>query len=606
MSLNRTLDSNAIPDWQSEPVRPISAIIASMRLGCLLLLAVGAQACSEPSLQIQLDIPSPYREQVSSVSLAVIVPPHGSPFGCDEIAFGTVGDDIVEANTVDELPPLRGTNAGSLKSLPREDYKILYARGFNTDGEQIVAGCAEFGVIEGQETQTITAEAVTIATLPASGLGDVAAPATPIQITDYAGQPVAGVETRWTVSGPGALPASDSGFSDQDGTVLISIEAPPLPGPVAVDIHAKWARTEPPRIDGFLEPAALLRRDLTGPGDGSAGLVRDPEELYQVGRLGPNGEIGLVGMGAPEAGQRQLTIVYFDLEEQVIREAVTAPLPAAAVTPFLLTKDGREQVHILTTSELLTVSPTGDVTSSVATTSGLVRKTFALGGCEDPEAVESTLLVFLGGETRVYGPDGFINDSPFTDVAGEPLASGCISSGDTLHRAVVYQSGNNLVTVVVDMDDGVRTGSLAVIPSGISFSPATGSEDALLLATTLGLEGTDLVRYAMLPVGASDIAFEPVASNATPTFARSTLAADFDDDGHTDVAGVLTFGDTSSTTEYRLYITLGLPTGAIAGVSPVAQGLRPRIWTRDFNRDGYDDIVVASANSFVIFSMAAP
>ena len=153
--------------------------------------------------------------------------------------------------------------------------------------------------------------------------------------------------------------------------------------------------------------------------------------------------------------------------------------------------------------------------------------------------------------------------------------------------------------------DRIRRGTLSVVSSGMGYTQANTGEDALLLATTINVEGTDIGRFRLLPVGDDKLSVELVTSDATLTFAQSTGSGDFDGDGLNDIAAILVFGDTVEDTEYRIHISLGLEaaTGRVAGVSEIKSGQRPRIFVRDFDADGHDDLLIGSNGAFEILSM---
>jgi hypothetical protein len=569
----------------------------------LALALLTCAACSDPSLQVEFLLPEGLVDQVESASLEVIVPPQGAPFDCDDLAFAAVSDDIVQANTVEEVL-LRAGGKGDLDAIPRKEDKLLVGRGFNAAGEEIVAGCAEYGVIEDAERLTIQAEIVTIAIIPAFDPTDVPGRSSEVRITDVSGESAPGIEVRWTRHGAGAEPVSSSAISDAEGKVLVEVDPPPLPGPVSIDVNAKWARTAPPVIVGFRNPPVMFADTLPNPSDTS---LRNPEEIYQVGRIGPNGEMGLAAMGNPDAGlSRQVYMAFYDPAISSFRTRVSDPLPGSALSLALLTEGGRDRIFTASTTAAIEILPDGSLSGQpFGETVPLIRRFLPLGDCSSPDDVSGALAVFLDGGSRAIDADGVLVNSPFAGptTPGVPLASGCLTSGDALHRAVAY-AGEGVVTLVADLDVP-RSGILGVVAAGMGFTQANAGEDALLLATTLGVEGTDIARFRILPIGDDELDVEFVTSDGTLTFAQSTSSGDFDGDGLGDVAAVLVFGDTVEATDYRIHVSLGRTgaTGRVAGVSGPKGGQRPRIFIRDFDADGHDDILIGSNGSFEIFDM---
>jgi hypothetical protein len=312
-------------------------------------------------------------------------------------------------------------------------------------------------------------------------------------------------------------------------------------------------------------------------------------------------------MGNPDAGlSRQVYLAYYDPALSDFRTVLSDPLPPSAVGLALLSAGSRDRVFTASTTASIEIHPDGTIAGQpLGETVPLIRRFLPLGDCADPDAIQGALAVFLDGGSRAIDSNGNLINSPFAGMMapGIPLTSGCVTSGDTLHRAVAY-AGTGMVTLVADLDVP-RRGVIGVVAAGMGFTQANAGEDALLLATTLGIEGTDIARYRILPIGDDALDVELVTSDGTPTFAQSTSSGDFDGDGLNDVAAVLVFGDTVEATDYRIYISLGRTgaTGRVAGVSGPKGGQRPRVFIRDFDGDGHDDILIGSNGSFEIFDM---
>lgn len=571
---------------------------------CWAICAItSAIACSDPSLRVELIIPDEVRDEVRSATLSVLVPPQGDPFGCEDLAFGAVDESLIQASTVEEVV-LRSGSTGDLNAIPRKGDKVLLASAIDSGGEQIVAGCVEQGLIEEDDSITIDGELVTIAILPAFNPIDVSGRTTEVRITDVKGQPARGIEVRWTRTAPGAAPESNQAISDAQGLVAIEVTPPPLPGPLAVDVNARWARSAPPVIVGFRNPDTMFSDTLPNPNDS---LSRNPDEIYQVGRIGPNGEMGVAALGNPDsAPSRQAYLAYYNPATSAFTTVLSDPMPAVVSSLALITQGNRDRVFTVSLTSSIEILPSGSlVVQPLGQTIGLVRRFLPLGDCTNPADIQGALAVFLDGGSLGFDSAGAITPSAFggAGAPGMPLTSGCLSSDGALHRAVTYLS-DQAITLVAELDV-IRRGALAVVSSGMGYTQSSGSEEALLLATTISVEGTDIGRFRLLPVGSDKLNVELVTSDATLTFAQSTTSGDFDGDGVTDISAILVFGDTAEATEYRIHISLGLEaaTGRVAGVSSLKTGLRPRIFVRDFDADGHDDILIGSASSFEILSM---
>ncbi len=552
-------------------------------------------ACSDPSLEVRFHIPNDYREDVKSASLSVILPPLGSPFDCEDIAFGNVSDETVRANTVEEVR-LRDGSRADLGAIPREEDKLLLARGFDEAGDEVVAGCATYGLVGNGAQVQIDGAIVTFASMPSQEQENREAE---VRITDVHGQVASGVDVRWTTTVPGANPQTDMAQTDENGIVLVEVAVPPLPGPISVSIHARWARNEPLKVSGLFIPTPTFSHRF-GDEDGRG----DPEDFYQLGRVGPNGEMGLAAMGPSNT----IHVAYFDGGADFhVQES--EPLPGSALGVALLTDGARDRVFTTSLVNLIEILSNGTfVSTSLGQVIPAVRRFFPLGNCSDPNNIEALLTLSTNNSLRVIR-NGQIEETIFSDemLVGVPRASGCLSSGGVLRRSIVYTDEQEVSLLVDDGADEPRQTTLGILPSGIAFSPKTTGEDALLIATTLGIEGTDIARLHAVPVNESELSIELVTKDATPTFARSIATGDFDNDGLTDIAAVLVFGDTGDNTNYRLYMSMGQKAGEsrIIGLSGSreAMGRRPSIFVRDFNADDNDDIVIAATGGYEIFSM---
>jgi hypothetical protein len=555
-------------------------------------------ACDDFRLEVRTEIPADLEDDLVAIELSVLVP-NSDEFTCESIAFREIDESAVLASVVDQVLVRRGDTT-SLDHIPRESRKLLYSRGLDAEGEELAAGCAEVFEIEGEESVVLPLEYVTVAVSPGplAPAGDLE-----FRITRIDGTPLANWETRWTQTGPGSDPLSSIVFTDDAGQVAIERHKPLLPGPVTIEIFPKWVRGEIPATSFFRDPAVMFDADLP---NSTGEEARLPEELFAVGHIGPAGEIGVAGLSPANASsERQVYIGYRDPSlAPPVRTAISTPIPAAVASIGLVSRGGRDAIIGASLTATFEIAPNGGVTSTAKLQPGLVRRYLSVTDCESG-TISETIRVFTNGSSDAIDADQQVIAS---DLAGDaapgfPVVAGCVSSSDGEVPTVVYDAGQEIV--IRSAGEPPRETSLAAIRGGFGFSPATDSDPATLLATTLDLSGTNLDRYTILPVGESDASLELRESDPTPTFALSAAGGDFDGDGLADVAALLTFGDADTAVEYRIFISLGLESrsGRVVGISRSSSALRPRLWVADFDEDGYDDIMVTTPDHLTIFSM---
>ncbi len=570
----------------------------------LLLAIVFVGSCDNSSLDVQLTIPDIYQDQVRSVALSVIVPPQGAPFACEDIAFGLVTEEFVRANTVEEVRLSTGGN-GALNSVPRRGTKLFWARGYDQSGEQIVAGCAETGDISGKQEIEISGEPVTIVVLPALSPTELPGRTTKVLVTDAMGTPTSDIEVRWTRTASGSEPETTEVVTDTAGQLAVVIGQLVYPGPVAVDLKAKWNRGDTPVLLGFRSPSSANTISDTLPNYLNVD-TRDLTPKYETGRFGPSGQTGFAALTGENSDQkRQVFVRYYDNTISDFETVTSDPLPGGVNTIVALRETGRDRILGVGPMGIVEILPDGSLTP-VATRDNteVIRSIFPLADCEQPLTTQSFLLTTLSDNRSAIDSSGQDVSSPFAEnsIAGKAIASGCLSISGKLRRTVVYSNGQ--VTTLLTIVDGLpRKTALGVIPSGVGFIEDDG--ESLLLATTLSVSGTDIVRFRISTVADSALSVEPITSDATPSFSLSTTAGDIDGDGLTDVASIVSVLGSGEDATYRIFISLGLQaaSGRVAAVSGQLRGERPRLFLRDFDGDGHEDLLIGTAISYLLLLM---
>ena len=570
----------------------------------LLLAIVFAASCDDSSLDVRLTIPDIYQDRVDSVALSVIVPPQGAPFGCEDIAFGLVTEEFVRANTVEEVR-LSTRGNGALDAIPRNGKKLFWARGYDPAGEQIIAGCAESGDVSGKQEVEISGEPVTVVVLPALAPTELPGRTTKVLITDVLGTPTSDIEVQWTRTSSGSEPQTTIELTDSDGKLAIVIGQLAYPGPIAVDIRAKWNRGDVPVLIGFRSPSPA--NTSTGPLPNAANIdARELTPVYEVGRFGPSGETGFAALTGENADQkRQVFVQYYDNTISNFVTVTSAPLPSEVNSIVAIRETNRDRILGIGQMRIVEIRADGSLGPGFpVSTKDPVRSIFPLADCEEPLTTQSFLLT-TGSDARVViDSSGQTQSSPFSEnsIEGKAIASGCLTISGKLQRVVVYTTGQ--VTTLLTIVDGMpRTTTLGVIPVAVGFIEDDG--ESLLLATTLSVSGTDIVRFRISTVADSALAVEPVTSDATPSFSLSTAAGDLDGDGLVDVAAIVSVLGSGEDATYRLFISLGLQAAGarVAAISGQQRGERPRLFVRDFDGDGHEDLLIGTAISYMILLM---
>jgi hypothetical protein len=137
---------------------------------CLAVLVLCACAlmpcsCADPEMRVTFEIPEDYRDMVTSISLQILMPPKTEPFGCDDLAFGTVGLDVLRLSLFQEVF-ITGKGEIPLAGIDRRLSKVLLARGFDEYGDLVVTACAAVGEVVGDMHVRMKGEPVAVVRLP--------------------------------------------------------------------------------------------------------------------------------------------------------------------------------------------------------------------------------------------------------------------------------------------------------------------------------------------------------------------------------------------------------------------------------------------------------
>ncbi len=198
-------------------------------------------------------------------------------------------------------------------------------------------------------------------------------------------------------------------------------------------------------------------------------------------------------------------------------------------------------------------------------------------------------------------------------MSGDPfgpadvLATGCVAGTDgNLYRAAVFGATGSRPMLKVEMDT-LRKADLATVTGSVGFTEAIGGAGPYLLVAEITIEGTELDRYRVLPLGQRNVELDPVAADPTPALPTSSGGADLDGDGELDIAALLTFGD-GPRAQFRVFTALEVDHQGdrLRGLSPPGEALRPVMKLVDLDGDGVSEMIIASATQLIVLQTVTP
>ncbi len=221
------------------------------------MLAMVASCSDDLSLRVLIDHPM----AVTRTEISVY---ESGGVDCESIEFGDLDQaQLAAASIAEETLAADGTvSSGDLDSLSRTETKVIVARGYGDDGALVTAGCAEKGVIEGNDVVKITtvlAATVSIAAIDPEGATDPYGIG--VTTTGPDGDTLTGRKVSWRVYGPAGSSASTStnitSVGDgvwqpaattctKNGLAQVHPIAPDQIGGFAVQVRVSWAAATPP------------------------------------------------------------------------------------------------------------------------------------------------------------------------------------------------------------------------------------------------------------------------------------------------------------------------------------------------------------------------
>jgi hypothetical protein len=562
--------------------------------------------CNAPLLDVSVDLTLLEGVSVERVTLDILKPRALADFDCDDLAFGTLSEAAVAGARVRQVSARAGEQV-SFDSIPRAGKTLLLAKGRDGDGSVRFAACAETSPLEQTERVSVTLDPehwtallLTSPPIPTEPLPS----STDATVVSPDGEPLPAIEMRWELFDSTGRVADGVVRSDAAGRLTIEA-APTAPGPAVMVVRSRWSERST-TIAGFNapEPMRVLLPDFA-----SATTTDRTTQTYRTGRVGPQGEPGVVALGSSlTTTPRSRRALYYYWKDGAYRRVQSSERLSAAEALALVSTPQRDRVFTVANRRWVELLPDG-TTSDVGAVprASAVRYIVPIGACTDGQADVRFLLLSAAGVVAVLAPDATPRESTFASAEilraqapGRPLASGCLDVAGERVRALVVAKSQE-VFVLLERDDEIFELRWAdAQPSGIAFVRREGQADALM-ATRLSKDGIELAIFqvAWPEEGAPQLQLGERAPLVGA--ALSVAGGDIDGDGQLDLAGlVVTELEQAGKTvaQYQLVLSRQTSAGRLGGIAPLSYALAPTLLIANLDDDARDELVLASADSF--------
>jgi hypothetical protein len=591
--------------------------IRSMRLWILGVLA----ACSgDPTLEVEVTHPT--AQKVASTTVTVY---ESATLTCEDVEFARLDDLQLEALAVaSETVDAAGKTMGSLAGISRTDNKVIVARGYDDAQQLLTAGCAQKGLVEGNEVVQITTLVVAVVSMkPPVDNTDLTVTVT---LTDPSGTSIADARpVSWTVYGPaGSVAANDANTSSTDdgvwepklptcssnGIARLHPNPPSSVGGYAVQVRAAWGRAEPPLYTSLTNADfSFLALPTVTPAPIRAycairikGTTRrlvcldsaNTAHDYAVRIM--NGRASLMEVGTAQAG------------------VITAGAPLALISvPVSAASADLDAYAVSDRGQLTALFGAPPPTNDVAPPCAACTDAMVVPPCGS--APGKILLAAAGPDMKQLDAHG--GNAMIVTIGGalnsQPDNAGCVTqlvpgSTPTLGQFASFHSGvgsgNNFVASSTHLL-ACTSGTCMPLPAeltkgaGVGF---TGGSEPRMIATTVDASGVVLVQTVFSPAGGS-IERSRIAAAAIPD---RIVVGELDKDSDVDVLWDFTsrLGTSFEVAYARTIGSTGQALEALAGAQSAVtvQSMQ----TGDLDGNGFDDLVVLGNSGVAIIPSGIP
>jgi hypothetical protein len=580
--------------------------------------------CSDPSLQLSIELPDDYLgpdappepdNEVATLEIRVLRA--ADNLDCDAVAFADPSADALAAAT-HEIISVAVDEDINLSDVPRETDKLFVVTGQNQDGDEIAGGCSPLGVVDDDATLTVALQPTTkLDVIPgvANQLGRV-------RLNDHNGRPFSwdkgqGIGVRLAIRSPDPNIVSQIEYTTDGIVVFDDVDRPTVPGPYSVEIRAEWQVDSPFRFP-FLNEGETWECDCAvGVTDtcseGLAGSALDFPTVgrVKIGRWGPAGEPA-IAMLRNRNDQLELHVAYFNGSGDLVAQNQTVGFIAGGVATV---RDGSGQEHLIFASgtwKRFSGLPGGveDTLTDAPLPASVVG--YSGGDCAGP-GDDIALVQFLSANaTSFRAIDADLNVSQ-----GHPLSApesavnylagaGCVlDDSGTPRRTAAYAriadaadpQGDATLEVRTVFGGGLSTTSVPFVFGSVGFI------DDYVVGSTLNLAGPQIALRS-LESSPAGLQLSQVESIDTPAFATSIRSGQFDADDVPDLVSLIEFGSQGAVRFVGLFMAFQRDRETpLVGLGQSFAALDPVVFIQDLDGDAVDDIVIAQKTSYRVFLM---
>ena len=574
--------------------------IASMRI---LTALIALSACnSAPTLSV--DVVHPSSITVANTEVTVY---ESASLQCTDVEFGLLDASQLQAlATADETIDPGGATTGNLDGISRTNNKVIVARGFDTTGALLSAGCVQVGTVSKSETVTITTVVAATVAIDTSANSNAVA----VTATDPNGALIDGRAISWTVYGPaGSVPASTTiattssdGVWDatnptctSNGVAEVHIVPPSTVAGYAVQMQIAWA-TEAFPIFTNLTSASFTGQTLPTP---PAKMVH-PCAIRHAGTTQR-----VVCLDATFSATEYAMTVSAGSGALVAMDSASAPASTQALIA-VPTGSGDLSIYAVDNTGSLTAlfgapAPTNTGMKCAMTDPTCINDAIVAPACDTTQ-----------GKVVEHGVDAIhLADYNGNAIGGTfgPTTSGLDSAG-CLTQLSATGSGTSLVQAIsaVTLDNtadanGVTDVGLFLCGENACVAAPSGIDDALVKGAAVGFVGGTEPHILVPSVDATGVVLlDLIASSTNGVIERSRMPAaampnriltgQFDTDGEPDVFWDLTSAKGAA---FEIAYAREVDDEPLEALSPAVASTVDQILTGDLNGDGIDDIVVIAS-----------